>query len=81
MGSVNVDKLSNEYQISQQIDKVERLNHQIDFLTKENSKLDDEAKSMRKELKRSENMREENRNLQIQLQDMNGKLEQAKFSI
>ncbi|EAR82394.1 hypothetical protein TTHERM_01164140 (macronuclear) [Tetrahymena thermophila SB210] len=78
IGSLNVDKLSKDYQIEQQVEKVERLNHQIDFLTKENHQMDTELKNLKSDLKRIQMIKEENRNLSDKVYDLNQSLESAR---
>lgn len=40
MGTINVDKMSSDFELEQQVEKADRLNHQLDFLTKENTRLE-----------------------------------------
>ncbi|KRW99962.1 hypothetical protein PPERSA_12638 [Pseudocohnilembus persalinus] len=81
LGSVNMDKLSDNFQISSLNEKIERLNHQIDFLTKENEKLERDNNSQKSELTRTKTMRDDNAELQRQLYDMNQKLQHAKYDL
>lgn len=72
-----MDKLSRDYELNQQVEKVGRLNHQIDFLTKENHGLENELSNLKTDMKRIQLIKEESRGFQDKVKVLTAMLEDA----
>ena len=70
VGDVTTEKLSTEYSLRTNSEKIERLNSQIDFLTKENFGLEDMMKDMKKDMSRTDHVRTQNRELEGRVKEM-----------